>query len=453
MKPIQKPVNNKVTSCEDVSSTCVIWDGPALSFACMNIEICKGDSINIALYELFKMMCQLLEKTDISLIDSTCLFDLPSEPDTFEELLNLIIQKLCDQDITVLSLEDVENRTYSANLPYCLQNVNDVLTVTKLPIDQYFNKVAFSMCEPIAQLDDNLIEIADIQVQIALLDAEITAVCAPIAGLEVTPVCSAPAIPTLINKALEALESAFCSYRNFTGTPDELSKAIALDCPNLNTLSALSNTNTMSDIYGWVNTPTNVAQSMNNLWLTICDIRSAIRNILIGCCVNSPCLSFIVFYELVFDTNNNQWMDIVFNDGVYPPPSPMPGLNGTQTIIKKLNSPLYYDGSVVAPGWIATDFPTIGNVIITINDGSSDIVLDTGFTIVDLMYFAGPTGGKYRFNYTPDYDYNAPVKSIKIEFDYTWLNTSPPIYVPPPAVATCEECACCCTYSITNGIY
>lgn len=94
MKPIQKPVNNKVTSCEDVSSTCVIWDGPALSFACMNIEICKGDSINIALYELFKMMCQLLEKTDISLIDSTCLFDLPSEPDTFEELLNLIIQKL-----------------------------------------------------------------------------------------------------------------------------------------------------------------------------------------------------------------------------------------------------------------------------------------------------------------------------------------------------------------------
>jgi hypothetical protein len=414
----------------------------------MNIEICKGDSINIALYELFKMMCQLLEKTDISLIDSTCLFDLPSEPDTFEELLNLIIQKLCDQDITVLSLEDVENRTYSANLPYCLQNVNDVLTVTKLPIDQYFNKVAFSMCEPIAQLDDNLIEIADIQVQIALLDAEITAVCAPIAGLEVTPVCSAPAIPTLINKALEALESAFCSYRNFTGTPDELSKAIALDCPNLNTLSALSNTNTMSDIYGWVNTPTNVAQSMNNLWLTICDIRSAIRNILIGCCVDSPCLSFIVFYELQFDPNN-QWMDIVFNDGVYPAPSPMPGLNGTQTIIKKLDRSTYYDGSGVAPGWIATDFPTIGNVSITINDGSGDIVLDTGSTLVDLMYFAGPTGGKYRFNYTPDYDYNAPVKSIKIEFTYEWLNPAPPV----PGGTTCEECGCCCTYSIINGIY
>jgi hypothetical protein len=108
---------------------------------------------------------------------------------------------------------------------------------------------------------------------------------------------------------------------------------------------------------------------------------------------------------------------------------------------------------VVAPVWIATDFPTIGNVIITINDGSGDIVLDTGFTIVDLMYFVGPTGGKYRFNYTPDYDYNAPVKSIKIEFDYTWNNPSPPIVVLPPAVATCEECACCCTYSITNGIY
>ena len=455
MKPIQKPVNNKVTSCDDVTSTCVTWDGPALSFACMNIEVCKGETINVVLYELFKNLCIALEKTDITGISTTCLFDLPSEPDTIEDLLNLIIRKLCDQDVRILSLEDVEYKTYSANLPYCLQNINDTLTITKLPIDQYFNKVAVKMCEQIADLNEisnsdpaTTDQLEEIQTQLALLDSEITAACAPIAGLEVTPTCSAPAVPTPLNTALEYLESAFCSYINFTGSVEELNKAIALDCPNLGSLQALSNTNQMDQIYGWVDTPINVADSVNNLWLTICDMRSAIRNILMSCCVNSPCLSFVVFYELQFDPNN-QWMDIVFNDGVYPSPTPMPGLYGTQTIIKSLDRLSQYDGSIPPPAWIATDFPTIGNVIITINDGSGDIVLDTGSTLVDLMHFAGPTGGKYRFNYTPDYDYNAPVKSIKIEFNYTWNNLSPPV----PGGTTCEECECCCTYSIINGIY
>lgn len=154
-------------------------------------------------------------------------FDLPSEPNTLEELLNLIIRKLCDQDVRVISLEDIENRTYSAILPYCLQNISDTLTVTKLPLDEYFNKVAFNICLQLDQISDLQDSVAAIQPELANISSEIQGICEPITGLEVTPVCSGPAVPTPIDTALEALEAAFCSYKNFTGTPQELKDAIA----------------------------------------------------------------------------------------------------------------------------------------------------------------------------------------------------------------------------------
>lgn len=449
MKPVQKPISNKPTSCNEVSSTCVTWDGPALSFACMNIEICKGDSINVALYELFKMMCVALEKTDISLIDSTCLFDLPSEPNTLEELLNLIIRKLCDQDVRVISLEDIENRTYSAILPYCLQNISDTLTVTKLPLDEYFNKVAFNICLQLDQISNLQDSVAAIQPELANISSEIQGICEPITGLEVTPICSGPAVPTPIDTALEALEAAFCSYKNFTGTPQELKDAIAKDCPNINNLLALSNTGTMSQIYGWINNPSTVADSMNNLWLTLCDMRSAIRNTLVGCCELSPCLSFKVWYTLQIDPSPQpQFINVVFNDGTVPVPPTMPGLNGPRSQIRDYtNFFAAYNGLVAPPAWIATNFPTIGNVFITLNDGSGDFTVDTGLTFVDLIYFAGPSGGLYTFNLPSGFNMNSPVKTIKIEFDYKWNN---PLTSPD---TNCDTCECCCTFSITNGIY
>lgn len=453
MKPVQKPISNKPTSCNEVSSTCVTWDGPALSFACMNIEICKGDSINVALYELFKMMCVALEKTDISLIDSTCLFDLPSEPNTLEELLNLIIRKLCDQDIRVLSLEDVENRTYSANLPYCLQNINDVLTVTKLPIDEYFNKIASKICSINTETDAFITRFDEIILtELPALETEINSICGTPQNLLVTPICSVtPPDPILVTKALEALESVFCSYKNFTGTPSELAIALTRDCPDLGNLPALSNAGILSDIYGWIDNPINVAQSINNLWLTICDMRAAIRNVLVGCCNFSPCLSFDIFYTLQFEPiPQPTYVDIIFNDGVYPPPSPMPGLNGPQTIVRSLDRLSNYVGSGLPPAWIAADFPTIGNVIITIDDGSGEIIVDTGFSIVALMFYNGTTNfGTYRFFLPSDFDMASTSKSIKIEFDYRWDNPSPPV----PGGTSCDDCGCCCTYSIINGIY
>lgn len=454
MKPVQKPISNKPTSCNEVSSTCVTWDGPALSFACMNIEICKGDSINVALYELFKMMCVALEKTDISLIDSTCLFDLPSQPDTLEELLNLIIRKLCDQDIRVLSLEDVENRTYSASLPYCLQTIGDTLTVTKLPIDEYFTKVASKICEELDDIDQFEAQIPGLFAETTALLNQINIACAPVQNLDVTPICSAPSVPTPVNIALEALEQAFCSYQNFTGTSADLLAAISYDCPpDINNLPALSNAGTLSQLYGWIDNPISAAQSMNNLWLTICDIRSAIRNQFVGCCSSSPCLAFRVFYSLSVDPSPTpQWINIIFNDGIPIPPSPMPGLNGPRSEVRDYTGAApAFTGLGPQPAWIATNYPTMGNVFITLDDGTTATTVDTGVDFPTLISF--PSNGVYQFLFPAGFDQSSPNKTIKIEFNYTWNNPSPPIPPPQPGFNTCDGCDCCCNVTILNRIY
>ena len=451
MRPVNTSnVSSLLGKCQETPSTCVTWDGPDIT--CLGVEICKGQSINPLLFEIFKQLCIALEKIDISGLNTACLFNLPSEPENINDLLNLIIDTICNDNLRLVPLQDISTVSYSASLPYCLQSVSDAITVTKLPIEQYIPKVGVKICEELSNISVLESTINDIETnELPDLNAAVQAACAPIDDIKVTPLCAGPPVPTLLVNALENLEAIFCNYKNFTGSVVELQNAIALECHNLGNLQALSGNMLMRNIYGWIETPYTVADTINNLWLTICDIRSAIRNILIGCCEFSPCLSFNVFYELVFDTNNPpQYFDIVFNDGVYPPPSPMPGLNGSQTTIKSLDRLSTYLGSGAPPAWINTDFPFIGNVILTINDGSGDIVIDTGNTIVQFMEFPGLLNGQYRFNYPPDYDYTASVKTIKIEFDYKWDN---PVTAPFNPNASCKACKCCCTYSITNGIY
>ena len=56
----------------------------------------------------------------------------------------------------------------------------------------------------------------------------------------------------------------------------------------------------MGSITGWENTPTLVSQALTNLWLTVCDMRAAVRNIQLNCCP-SGCdgISLDVYMDVV----------------------------------------------------------------------------------------------------------------------------------------------------------
>jgi hypothetical protein len=85
---------------------------------------------------------------------------------------------------------------------------------------------------------------------------------------------------------LQALETAFCELQAATGTATSLYLAIAKQCANLDTQASLANPGTnMGSLPGWV-TQANyntVADSLTNMWITICDLRAAVLS-LQDCC-------------------------------------------------------------------------------------------------------------------------------------------------------------------------
>jgi hypothetical protein len=521
MKPLGKPVNNQVKSCDEVTANCVIWDGPNISADCLGIQIYQGDSIAPIIYNTYKNFCRLIEKTDLSQVDSSCIIDLASQPTNIVDLINLINEKLCENNIRIIKEETKAITEYSANLPYCLQIKSDTITITRLPLNEHLEKVATLLCDELFDLEDIKVELdpsGEIYSDLEDLDVLIQAQCNQVNN-PITPICTAvgPPVPIPVEEAYALLEKAFCTFKNFTGTPEELFIAIARDCPNLNDLPALSNSGLMKDIYGWIDNPVNVAQSINNLWLTICDLRSALRNLLLGCCDDSPCLSFDVGYKLSFDPNN-QYVDITFQDTYNVPPSFTPT---DLSVIRDLDRTTAYAGGII-PGVLTTDFPTVGNLRVIINDGTAQTTIDTGQNIFYWMNVAATPGGPaaftYRLVYPVGYDPTAPVKTLTIEFDYTYVNriidaipsagkikyetlrkhpfvigsrvditnntqpeynfTDQPITqinsateftitTPTPNVPTsytpfgnvilnsqdCDKCECCCTFSVTNGIY
>jgi len=421
MKPLGIPSGNKSTTCNEVTSTSVIWDGPNIDVQCLGVQIYKGDSINPIVYNSFKNLCNLLEKIDVKGLNTACLSEYIGDANSILDIFNVLSTKLCTEDLQLKELEFVYDSNTKADLPYCLQETTDTLTITKLPLPELYQKVALRICLYLTDLstltDELTLSVGHyIYDQLLLLDIAILDLCNSTTAL-VTPTCTNnpvqnPAVdPVKVELAYDWLQLAFCSFRNFTGTTLELASAVAKDCPNLGNLPRLSNTGTMSDLYGWTELPSNLSDSIGNLWLTVCDLRSSIRNLQVGCCVDTPCLSFDVGYSLVFDpTPVPTYVDVVFDN---------------TTIRNLARTSTYASIGGAPPSWINLDFPTISTVSININDGTVNQTQDTGLTIVDLMQGpAYPAGNYYRYVYPAGYNPTAPVKTITISFDYNWIGAS-----------------------------
>lgn len=87
-----KPLNLDKSTCNPISSNCVIWGGPDIE--CINL--CKGDTITDVTYKLALELCKIMELLNITNYDLACL-DLACAPEDFNSLLQAIINKLCTE--------------------------------------------------------------------------------------------------------------------------------------------------------------------------------------------------------------------------------------------------------------------------------------------------------------------------------------------------------------------
>jgi hypothetical protein len=86
-------------------------------------------------------------------------------------------------------------------------------------------------------------------------------------------------IDAVLNTLLNNATIGYCALIGATGLPADLLAAVAVQCIDGTSDSLANPGQTMGTAYfpTWVNTPVTVADAITNLWLTICDLRTAIQ--------------------------------------------------------------------------------------------------------------------------------------------------------------------------------
>lgn len=276
-----KPLNAEESGCSPISSNCVIWQGPDIEC----IKLCKGDSISAVVAKLATELCTLMEYTNVSNYDLACLNLTSCAPSNFQSLIQLLIDRIC-------ALDDCCGQTPitpGSGCPDCIVNIcpdfyymnpqGDIITTMQL-VD-YVQAIGNRVCGLIGEIATINAILQNYNIRItALENAPPPTFTLP----QVTPICVLPSVPTDMNVVLAALESQFCALIGATGGPNNIYLAIQKQCAGLTGLPQLGGSGNMGSITGWQSGVTNLADAINNIWLTICDLRAAIVNIQTNCC-------------------------------------------------------------------------------------------------------------------------------------------------------------------------
>ena len=210
--------------CSNISSNCVIWQGPDIS--CINL--CNGDTVSEVIAKLATELCALVVavpgEPSLTGLDLLCVLPAgQSPPVTVEATFQLIVDYIC-----ALS----PGGTYTLptlTLPTCLQYTDPQtgLLVTTARLDDYAVLTAAKVC--------------DILSTIAIIQTTLTNHETRLIVLEncVLPCTAATGEPNVISSCilagsglipastlLLALEIAYCNLENAVGTPALISTSI-----------------------------------------------------------------------------------------------------------------------------------------------------------------------------------------------------------------------------------
>jgi hypothetical protein len=276
MLPVKSNTADK--GCSPVSSNCVIWQGPDLS--CINL--CNGDAISDVVYKLATQLCTIQTSLDLSTIDLSCLVSFCSATNpaptnkTLSAVLDFIIDKVCCLNTTIANLPGAGANVYTepnVALPTCLQyqDPGTGQTVTVLQHSAYTLRLANQHCSLKAVVDSHTTTIASHNTRITALENSPSVVLPT-----VTPNCILSPVPTAMNVVLDELEAQYCNLRSVLGTNTSLTAAVAQQCQGLGASAALSSAGTISSLTGWNASSTTISSAVQNLWVVLCDMRSAI---------------------------------------------------------------------------------------------------------------------------------------------------------------------------------
>jgi hypothetical protein len=282
-----KPLNYDNSPCSPISSNCVIWQGPDLHC----IKLCTGDTVSDVVANLATELCTIMEQLDITNYDLSCFNLVSCPPNTFEALIQFLIEKICS--LEGISSDPNSNTKSSTSCPDCLVSVAScfiVNNITSMQLIDYVNMIGQRVCNILTTITELQNQINELDVRVTVLENKTTPtftlptilVDCTLQSASPGPFIGSGGPATAIDLILSALINddtyGYCALRTATGLPAALQNAVASQCI-LNTDLQLSTGITWSTNLDWVQTPTTVADAINNIWLVVCDMYDFLSNL------------------------------------------------------------------------------------------------------------------------------------------------------------------------------
>jgi hypothetical protein len=276
------PVGSNYSSsgCSEISSNCVIWQGP--NIPCLSL--CKGDTVSEVVAKLGEQLCDVLTDCciDIATLNLACL-SLGSTPTSSTALIQALVTKICSlqSQISAISVPAAANLTCS--VAACLQAAAGGATLGVVSYAQLLGTRLCTLESTVTTLQGSVVSNGN---SITSINNTLGTLAATYAPKNSTYVCLGSGSASLTS-IVSTIEQKLCDLQTVTGSTTLLSNSIVPYC-NLSNEPALSTTGTMASAYAdrWKTTVSTVADSINNLWITVCDLRNEIES-LKACCTKT----------------------------------------------------------------------------------------------------------------------------------------------------------------------
>lgn len=283
-----KPLNLDNRPCSPISSNCVVWQGPTLD--CINL--CTGDTISDVVAKLAEELCTLLDQTNVTNYDLSCLGITTCGPKDFNALIQLLIDKICELN----GITPGETKI-TDECPPCLVSVAPCFVQngqTTMQLVDYVQMIANKICDILEQIGDLQDQINNLNIRVTALEEaappsftlpSLTVDCDLGQSSNGTTVNSS--VSRTIDIILDALINddthGYCAYTTILGSISDLNTGIGRKCVT-DATDLLSAPGTYGSLTGWVSDANynTVADAINNIWLVLCDVFDYVSNVSIG---------------------------------------------------------------------------------------------------------------------------------------------------------------------------
>jgi hypothetical protein len=341
-----KPLNYDNSPCSPTSSNCVIWQGPDLDC----IKLCKGDTISDVIANLATELCTVMDQLSITNYDLSCFNLVGCKPETYQELLQFLIEQIC----SLQGLSPTDTTVKSDDVLITVAPCFIVNGITVMTLTDYVIAIGLRICSIIDQIAIINNTLNELTIRVTNLEnAVIPTYTLPSITVDCTlqdsPLVGSgtPALP--IDQILSILINddtyGYCALRTATGLPANLISSVLSQCITNGNLQ-LSTNAAWSTNPAWEQTPTTVADTINNIWLAICDIYNYLKNIITVQDTNTVNLTLTSSNILSAEVQDTGWVklegfDTYMNDTA--------GTLYEYPQVRRIGNQLHFKGNIVIP--------------------------------------------------------------------------------------------------------